>query len=80
MISTINGDANIGFYKELAAAGISADDIPVIAFSVGEEELSGLDTSNLLGTWLLGTTSNLLKAKQTKNSSRHGKPLLAKTA
>ena len=45
VISTINGDANIGFYKELAAAGISADDIPVVAFSVGEEELSGLDTS-----------------------------------
>ena len=49
VISTINGDANIGFYKELSAAGISADDIPVVAFSVGEEELSGLDTSNLVG-------------------------------
>ncbi len=49
VISTINGDANIGFYKELAAAGISADDIPIVAFSVGEEELSGLDTSNLVG-------------------------------
>ncbi len=49
VISTINGDANIGFYKELAAAGVSADDIPVIAFSVGEEELSGLDTSDLVG-------------------------------
>jgi|TARA_A200000159_G_scaffold119396_1_gene113335 urea transport system substrate-binding protein len=49
VISTINGDANIGFYKELAAAGISADDIPVVAFSVGEEELAGLDTTNLVG-------------------------------
>ena len=49
VISTINGDANIGFYKELAAAGIKADDIPVVAFSVGEEELSGLDTKNLVG-------------------------------
>ncbi len=49
VISTINGDANIGFYKELSAAGVSADDIPVVAFSVGEEELSGLDTSNLVG-------------------------------
>ncbi|MEM6743937.1 MAG: urea ABC transporter substrate-binding protein [Pseudomonadota bacterium] len=49
VISTINGDANIGFYKELAAAGISADDIPVVAFSVGEEELSGLDTTDLVG-------------------------------
>ena len=49
VISTINGDANVGFYKELAAAGVSADEIPVVAFSVGEEELSGLDTSNLVG-------------------------------
>ena len=49
VISTINGDANVGFYKELAAQGVSADDIPVVAFSVGEEELSGLDTSNLVG-------------------------------
>ncbi len=49
VISTINGDANIGFYTELAAQGISADDIPVVAFSVGEEELSGLDTSRLVG-------------------------------
>lgn len=49
VISTINGDANIGFYKELAAAGVSADDIPVVAFSVGEEELSGLDTTELVG-------------------------------
>ncbi|RMC37914.1 urea ABC transporter substrate-binding protein [Paracoccus alkanivorans] len=49
VVSTINGDANVGFYKELAAAGISADDIPVMAFSVGEEELSGLDTGNLVG-------------------------------
>ncbi len=49
VISTINGDANVGFYKELAATGVSADDIPVVAFSVGEEELSGLDTKNLVG-------------------------------
>ncbi|MBI1417906.1 MAG: urea ABC transporter substrate-binding protein [Limimaricola sp.] len=49
VLSTINGDANIGFYKELAAAGVKADVLPVCAFSVGEEELSGLDTSNLVG-------------------------------
>jgi urea transport system substrate-binding protein len=49
VISTINGDANIGFYKELAAAGVTADTLPVVAFSVGEEELSGLDTTNLAG-------------------------------
>jgi urea transport system substrate-binding protein len=49
VISTINGDANVGFYKELAAQGVGAADIPVVAFSVGEEELSGLDTAPLVG-------------------------------
>ncbi|MCF4166713.1 urea ABC transporter substrate-binding protein [Zavarzinia compransoris] len=49
VVSTINGDANVPFYKELANQGIAATDIPVVAFSVGEEELAGLDTSNLVG-------------------------------
>jgi urea transport system substrate-binding protein len=49
VVSTINGDANTPFYKELANQGISAEDIPVVAFSVGEEELAGLDTTNLVG-------------------------------
>src|SRR5579871_1428251 len=49
VISTINGDANVPFYKELANEGVKASDIPVMAFSVGEEELSGMDTTNLVG-------------------------------
>ena len=49
VVSTINGDANVPFYKELGNQKISAEDIPVVAFSVGEEELSGLDTKPLLG-------------------------------
>ncbi len=49
VVSTINGDANVPFYKELANQGVAATDIPVVAFSVGEEELAGLDTSNLVG-------------------------------
>jgi urea transport system substrate-binding protein len=49
VVSTINGDANVPFYKELANQGISAQDIPVVAFSVGEEELSGIDTTDLVG-------------------------------
>jgi urea transport system substrate-binding protein len=49
VVSTINGDANVPFYKELGNQGISAEDIPVVAFSVGEEELSGLDTTPLVG-------------------------------
>jgi urea transport system substrate-binding protein len=49
VVSTINGDANVPFYKELSNQGISAQDIPVVAFSVGEEELSGIDTTDLVG-------------------------------
>jgi urea transport system substrate-binding protein len=49
VVSTINGDANVPFYKELANQGIKATDIPVIAFSVGEEELAGMDTRPLVG-------------------------------
>jgi urea transport system substrate-binding protein len=49
VVSTINGDANVPFYKELANAGVKATDIPVVAFSVGEEELAGVDTKNLVG-------------------------------
>ncbi|MGD9783267.1 MAG: urea ABC transporter substrate-binding protein [Hyphomicrobiaceae bacterium] len=49
VVSTINGDANVPFYKELANKGVKATDIPVVAFSVGEEELAGLDTTNLVG-------------------------------
>ena len=49
MVSTINGDANVPFYKELGNQGVKAKDIPVVAFSVGEEELAGVDTKPLLG-------------------------------
>ncbi len=49
VVSTINGDANVPFYKELANQGVEAADIPVVAFSVGEEELAGIDTEPLVG-------------------------------
>jgi len=49
VVSTINGDANVPFYKELGNQGIKATDIPVVAFSVGEEELAGLDAKPLVG-------------------------------
>ena len=49
VVSTINGDANVPFYKELGNAGLKATDIPVVAFSVGEEELAGIDTKPLVG-------------------------------
>ena len=49
VISTINGDSNVPFYKELGNQGVTAEDIPVVAFSVGEEELRGIDTKPLVG-------------------------------
>ena len=49
VVSTINGDANVPFYKELGNQGVKATDIPVVAFSVGEEELAGIDTAPLVG-------------------------------
>ncbi len=49
VVSTINGDSNVPFYKELANQGLEATDVPVIAFSVGEEELRGIDTKALKG-------------------------------
>lgn len=49
VVSTINGDSNVPFYRELGNAGLKATDVPVVAFSVGEEELRGVDTKPLLG-------------------------------
>ncbi|MFV0890053.1 urea ABC transporter substrate-binding protein [Metapseudomonas otitidis] len=49
VISTVNGDSNVPFYKELANQGLAATDVPVVAFSVGEEELRGIDTKPLVG-------------------------------
>ncbi|MFT3803089.1 MAG: urea ABC transporter substrate-binding protein [Burkholderiaceae bacterium] len=49
VVSTINGDSNVPFYKELGNAGLKAKDVPVVAFSVGEEELRGIDAKPLVG-------------------------------
>ena len=57
MVSTINGDANVPFYKELGNQGISAEDIPVVAFSVGEEGSPASTPSRWSVIWLRGTTS-----------------------
>ena len=58
VVSTINGDANVPFYKELANQGVKASDIPVVAFSVGEEELAGIDTATWSAISPPGTISN----------------------
>ena len=74
VVSTINGDANVPFYKELGNQGVKATDIPVVAFSVGEEELAGLDTKPLLGHLAAWNYFESIKSPPTTNSSRSGKP------
>ncbi len=66
VVSTINGDANVPFYKELSNAGVKATDIPVVAFSVGEEELAGVDTKNLVGH--LAAWNYFMSVKDAKNA------------
>ena len=70
-ISSNNGGANIGF-KELAAAGISTDGIPVVACSVGEEELSGLDNQTSSAISPRGPTSSPSTRRKTRRSSTSG--------
>jgi len=67
VISTINGDSNVPFYKELANQGIKATDIPVVAFSVGEEELRGIDTKPLVGQ--LAAWNYFMSLKNTRNAA-----------
>ena len=49
VISTLNGDTNVPFFKEYAAAGLSADDCPVVSFSISEDEFRGLPAKQLVG-------------------------------
>jgi len=65
VISTINGDSNVPFYKELGNAGLKAKDVPVVAFSVGEEELRGVDTKPLVGH--LAAWNYFMSLKNPKN-------------
>jgi urea transport system substrate-binding protein len=67
VVSTINGDSNVPFYKELGNAGLKATDVPVVAFSVGEEELRGIDTKPLVGH--LAAWNYFMSVKNKTNSS-----------
>ena len=67
VISTINGDSNVPFYKELGNQGLKAKDVPVVAFSVGEEELRGVDTKPLLGH--LAAWNYFMSLKNPENES-----------
>lgn len=49
VISTLNGDTNVPFFKEYAAAGLDAESCPVVSFSISEDEFRGLPASQLVG-------------------------------
>ena len=74
VISTINGDSNVPFYKELGNQGIKATDIPVVAFSVGEEELRGIDTKPLVGQLAAWNYFESMDNPRTRRSSTSGWP------
>src|SRR5947199_8295562 len=67
VISTINGDSNVPFYKELGNQGLKATDVPVVAFSVGEEELRGIDTKPLVGH--LAAWNYFMSVKNSENEN-----------
>ncbi len=67
VISTINGDSNVPFYKELGNQGLKATDVPVVAFSVGEEELRGVDTKPLVGH--LAAWNYFMSVKNSENTA-----------
>ncbi|MEO8631317.1 MAG: transporter substrate-binding protein, partial [Betaproteobacteria bacterium] len=67
VVSTINGDSNVPFYKELGNQGLKATDVPVVAFSVGEEELRGIDTKPLLGH--LAAWNYFMSVKNSQNDA-----------
>ncbi len=75
VVSTINGDSNVPFYKELANQGLKATDVPVVAFSVGEEELRGIDTKPLVGNRRRGTTLSRSIIRPTNSSWRITVPM-----
>lgn len=74
VVSTINGDSNVPFYKELGNAGMKATDVPVVSFSVGAEELCGIDTKALVGNLTTWNYFEPLKIRSTPPSSSNGKP------
>jgi urea transport system substrate-binding protein len=83
VVSTINGDSNVPFYKELGNAGLKAKDVPVVAFSVGEEELRGVDTKPLVGhlaAWnyfmsLKNPTNDAFKKEWAAYAKAHNLPM-----
>ena len=79
VISTINGDSNVPFYKEFANQGLRAEDAPIMAFSVAEDELRGMDTTHWLDIWPHGTIIKASIRRRTRSSSPTSRPTARRT-
>jgi urea transport system substrate-binding protein len=71
VLNTINGDSNVPFFKEIAAAGLSAADCPVVSFSLSEDELRSLPTKDLVGE--LGCWTYFMSINSPANKAFLGK-------
>src|SRR5947208_607135 len=67
VINTLNGDTNVPFFKEIAAAGLNASDCPVVSFSLAEDELRSLPTKDLVGE--LGCWKDFMSINTPENKS-----------
>ncbi len=67
IINTLNGDTNVPFFKEYAAAGLDAESCPVVSFSVSEDEFRGLPASQLVGQ--LGCWTYFQSIKSPENAA-----------
>ena len=66
VLSTINGDSNVPFYKEFANQGLTSDDCPIMAFSVAEDELRAMDVPPLVGHLAAWNYFQSIKSKENK--------------
>jgi len=71
VVNTINGDSNVPFFKEVAAAGLTPADCPVVSFSLAEDELRALPTKDLVGELGCWTYFMSLKTPENKKFLAH---------
>jgi len=79
IISTLNGDTNVPFFKEDAAAGLDAESCPVVSFSVSEDEFRGLPASQLVGQLGCWTYFQSIKSPENAKFIKNFQAWLAKS-
>lgn len=79
IINTLNGDTNVPFFKEYAAAGLDAESCPVVSFSVSEDEFRGLPASQLVGQLGCWTYFQSIKSPENAKFIKNFKSWLGKS-